>query len=247
MIGLSCVQIQSANLSLSQKQKFLLKQMCRLSLTLKDPSCGIKPEKGLEGMLTADEILKEEQSVGVLIGGLSEKVWNQRRKQEELYQHKDVDVLVLDKEFDVSDFEGGIDWWLPKEGRLDVVYLGGNAEIPKKWWTNANNTVLAFGINQNYELKPGLYIPDRADVLRIKTAEAEAFLNSGDGVDEDVSYAFRRSLERKIKTKLPKFIREKFKDQILSLDYGEYPLYCAVEIDTYFDQRILSAINSYGN
>ena len=85
-----------------------LKQLLRLEQQLKHPEYP-NMVKGLKGMQTAHDILQGREASGILIGGLSEAVWNQRRKEEKLYQHKDVDVLVLD-DVSVENFEGGIDW-----------------------------------------------------------------------------------------------------------------------------------------
>ena len=86
-LGLGLRQTLEQKIYLNVQQKLALKQL--LLLELKHPEY---PDvvKGLEGMKIADKVLKEKEVAGVLIGGLAEAVWNQRRKVEDLYQHKDV-------------------------------------------------------------------------------------------------------------------------------------------------------------
>ncbi len=103
----------------SVAQKLGLKQLLLLESKLKHPGYIPSPVKGLEGMQTAHQILQEREAAGVLIGGLAEAVWNQRRKEEDLYKHKDVDVLVLD-DIDINKFYGGVDWWLPEQGKITI-------------------------------------------------------------------------------------------------------------------------------
>ena len=101
------------------KQRSTLKQLINLKQSLTDP---IIPNtaRGLEGMLSAHKILQSKKCAGVLIGGLSEAIWNQRRTKEQLSLHKDVDVLVLGDFNYESCFEGGIDWWNPNEERIKI-------------------------------------------------------------------------------------------------------------------------------
>src|SRR3989344_2154018 len=87
---------------LSQSQKFALKQLLELRLELRHPDLP-SVIRGLEGIRVAHQILQKRDSIGILIGGLSEAVWNQRRKPEDLEKHKDVDVAVLDKNFKLEE------------------------------------------------------------------------------------------------------------------------------------------------
>src|SRR3989338_7233339 len=95
---------QRCSLTLEQRQAL----QCMLSLrqTLKDPEF---PDsvKGLYGLQEAHTILKDNNSRGILIGGLSEAIWNRNVTTSELSAHKDVDVAVLDDYFQPEDFEGG--------------------------------------------------------------------------------------------------------------------------------------------
>ena len=211
---------------LSQAQKVGLKQLLAQRQNLRHPEYP-GAVKGLEGMQAAHQILQEKEASGVLIGGLAEAVWNQRRKPEDLYTHKDVDVAVLDDHFKIyNDFEGGIDWWMPQDGRISVNYESGKVEgIYQRWYQNANNAVLSFGLTKNADLDPGLYIPGSRWVVDMREAEAEANVDHGRAdaeFDEEVFIAFRQKIREKVKTRLPRFIRETFAGYILSEHYQDY-------------------------
>jgi len=110
-LGLSLSQRCTLGHRLKHSQKLGLKLL--LEQKLNHPEYP-NMQKGLQGMQIADKILKERNARGVLIGGLSEAIWNQKRKLDELIAHKDVDVAVLDNHFELNKpFENGIDWWLP--------------------------------------------------------------------------------------------------------------------------------------
>ncbi len=83
---------------LSTEQKLLLKQVLAQRLELRHPEIP-DAARGIEGMLAADALLKERNASGLLIGGLADAIWNQRRTEEELKAHKDTDVLVFDSSF----------------------------------------------------------------------------------------------------------------------------------------------------
>tara|TARA_Y100000031_G_C8164741_1_gene358742 strand:+ start:216 stop:1004 length:789 start_codon:yes stop_codon:yes gene_type:complete len=206
---------------LSHAQKLGLKQLLKLELKLKHPEYP-NAVKGLEGMQIAHQILQEREASGVLIGGLSEAVWNQRRKEEDLYKHKDVDVLVLD-DAEVDKFEGGVDWWLPERGKITLKSDYGSVEgVDKQWYVNGNGVVLSFGAQKHDQLPPGLYIPDSEWVIDMREAEAEAHIDYGRvdvEFDGDVFEKFRAHIEKRVKTRLPKFIREAFQGYVLSPHY----------------------------
>ena len=203
-------------------QKLALKQLLLLELKLKHPEYP-NAAKGLEGMQTAHEILQEKEASGVLIGGLSEAVWNKRRKEEDLYKHKDVDVMVLD-DIDVDKFEGGVDWWLPEQGKITIKSDNGISirGFDKQWYANGNGAVLSFGAKKQNQLAPGLYIPDSEWVISMREAEAEANIDY-DRVDvefdEDVFEKFRSHIAKRVKTRLAKFVAEAFKGYVLSPHY----------------------------
>ena len=112
---------------LSHAQKLGLKQLLLLEQKLKHPEYP-NAARGLCGMQIAHQILQEREAPGVLIGGLSEAVWSQRRKEEDLYKHKDVDVMVLD-DVDIGKFEGGVDWWLPERGKITLKSSYGSGSV----------------------------------------------------------------------------------------------------------------------
>lgn len=115
-LSASLVQTQTKSHRLSTDMRHALK----LVQLLKSPTFP-NALRGLEGFKSADEILKERGGVGVLIGGCLSSVWRSRGWKK-LNEHKDVDVLVLeDYEFELeSDFEGGVDWWLPNRDRIVI-------------------------------------------------------------------------------------------------------------------------------
>ncbi|MAH03783.1 hypothetical protein CMI39_03290 [Candidatus Pacearchaeota archaeon] len=210
-------------IKLDTKQKLGLKNLLLLEQKLKHPEYP-NMKKGIDGLNTAHKILKKYQSPGILIGGLAEGVWNQRRKINELYKHKDVDVLVLDKNLKLSEkFEGGIDWWLPKEEKITIRSDSGNKEdISQQWWKNGNGVILSFGVKEDYKLSPGLYIPSSKWIVNMREAEAESNINYG-GINVEIDYEifekFKAHIEKRVKTRLPRFIKDKFKGHILSSHY----------------------------
>ncbi|MDA0375902.1 MAG: hypothetical protein O3A80_01145 [bacterium] len=236
-------------LELSQEQKLGLKHLLLLEQKLRHPDIP-NASKGLEGMQIAHEILRTREAVGILIGGLAEAVWSQRRKPEDLAKHKDVDVAVLDDTFELKEkFEGGIDWWMSKSGKITIGSDASSIEgVQKQWHENGNGVVLSFGINKGSELRPGLYIPDSEWVVDMREYEADANVDYGRisaEFDEDVFEKFREQVRRRVKTRLPKFIREAFKDYILSGDYeSDGEKIDAVNLDR-FDLETIRGINGF--
>jgi len=153
MLGLSQTLCIRQKLSHAQKQE--LKQLTLSQSQLRHLDIPYAAT-GIEGMLTAHDILKEKGDVGVLIGGLSEHIWSQRTKPEDLKKHKDVDVLVLSPANDYNLFEGGIDWWLPRSERLKIPTLSGYLEGTQNWWENGYDTVMSFGVSEYRPHEPGL-------------------------------------------------------------------------------------------
>ncbi len=204
---------------LNYTQRLGLKQLFLLQQRLKRPEHP-NAVKGLEGMHVAHQILQNRKSTGVLIGGLSEAVWNQRRKEDELYAHKDVDVMVLDEYFDAEKFEGGIDWWIPQRGKITLKSDYGRIEdVERQWYENGNGVVLSFGAEKYGSLLPGLYIPDSEWVTDMREYEVRANLNYGIELGAPVFEKFRNHIRKRVKTRLPKFICEAFKGYILSPYY----------------------------
>lgn len=187
-----------------QETKITAGQIYALLQTLKDPEFP-QAAKGLDGMLAADRLLREGDATGVLIGGLSEAVWNKRRTAAELAQHKDVDVLVLDHYFRIEEsFEGGVDWWLPEASRYG-------------WrWSNGNDCTLLFGVKKKQELPSGLYILSPQSVLKMREYEARSAVS---GVDDETHGRLLKQLGRNLKTRVPTFIEKAFEGKILDQNY----------------------------
>jgi len=221
---------------LSLDQKLVLKKLLGMRQHLKEPSFP-NAAKGLEGMLTAHAMLKDRNSYGVLIGGLAEEVWSQKRKEEDLYKHKDVDVMVINSDFSLSeDFEGGVDWWLPYTERMTTGNVFSRVEADRSSWSNGCNVTLNFGIKQkfmdeysqnpelieeHYGLNPGLYILRPEEIVNLRLCEALSNIDYRVNVeiDDEVIEAFEENVGKTMKTRIPKFIREPFEGYILSNPY----------------------------
>ncbi len=221
---------------LNHDQKLALKQLFELSQSLRREG---PPEavRGIEGLKAADNILKARNIEGILIGGLSEAVWNKRNSGKDFDSHKDVDVLVRDlKGNAIGDFEGGIDWWLPRDAQLDIRYEMSTLEGKKvRFWENANNIKLAFGINDRDvdSVNPGLYIPPYDFVRDMRRAEALAVADTARvGIDYDVEESFVQKLNKRIKEEKSPTIKREFNQMYLRL---------AIEV---FDHETFVAINS---
>lgn len=243
---LSLVPRLEQRVRLNLNQKLGLKHLLLLEQKLRHPDIP-NVLKGLEGMKVAHQILQTRGAVGVLIGGLSEAVWDQRRKPEDLLTHKDVDVAVLDDDFELTEkFEGGIDWWMPKTGKVRMVSDISIVEgVEKKWYENGNGLVLSFGINKNFELKPGLYIPDPYWIEDMRVFEVDARVDYGRisvEIDEDVFQRFRMEIRKRVKSCLPRFIREEFEGYILTSWEG----WGGVEL-VEFDLETIAEINRIRN
>ena len=206
---------------LTFKQKLKLRDLLKLEQTL------IHPEypnmvKGLEGMQIADEFLKERSCSGLLIGGLASAVWNQRRTEQDLKSHKDVDVLVLDKSFNAEPFEKGIDWWMPREGLLEINFRHTNEERYFCWYKNFAGAVLGYNVQQDRNLEPGLYIPNQDFIANSHELEISSRIDYERvdvEIEEEVLDYFNKKIRGKLGKKIPKFVSEKFGNQILSKDY----------------------------
>jgi len=228
--SMGCYTSQHMKQTLSHAHKLQLKQLLELKQTLLEPEY---PQacKGLEGMLIAHNLLQQTQAVGLLIGGLSEAIWNQRCKVDDLKnKHKDVDVMVLpykdthnqlDDDIPISRFAGGVDWWLPHEERL-TIYISDSSQrdANQRYWKNGNNAILAFGISQQYNLAPGLYIPNRDWIVRMRTAEILALVDTQRiEIEQEAFDAYTKKIESQLKTRVPSFIRTLFEKNILSYTY----------------------------
>ncbi len=217
-MGLELGLYQKLEEQLSQGQKLGLKMLLKLKLSHPDIPLATK---GLEGILRAHDLLKERESVGVLIGSLAGDIWSQRRKPEDLEKHKDVDVLVLSDNFELEkNFEGGIDWWMPYEKRITIKGNLMSQDLNKKYWANGNGAILHFGSYEPRNFAPGLYIlnPDKVAEMRLKAALASVETKF---LDSDIEQKFLDREYKKMGFRLPKFMAENFKDYIMSSDYTQ--------------------------
>ena len=248
-LSLGCYQSYEQRHYLSCEQRSGLKHLLLLEQKLRHPEYP-NSVKGLEGMQVAHQILQERGASGILIGGLAEAVWNQRRKPEDLYKHKDVDVAVLDDSSGLGEkFEGGVDWWVPQSGRITISSSISSLEgLQKRWYENANGVVLSFGLNRRYNLEPGLYIPDSEWVVDMREYEARA--NVDDRMvkvefDENVFEKFKEKIRERVKTRLPKFVLGAFRGHVLSPRYEKnYSKMSAVDLES-FDYETISAIRGF--
>jgi len=202
---------------LSPRQKLILAQLLK-TLCQNHPLIP-KATRGMKGLLVADKILKKQNCSGILIGGLSEKIYNQRRKKSELNKHKDVDVLVIDEHFALEEeFEAGIDWWLPHEERVIIANDYRKVEASVHHWVNGYGIILKFGLflRHGCEIKKGLNIMPDYNIIQMRLAEAFASIDSDSIIIEGcIEDAFEKKMRKTIKTRLPKFIKDKFASQII--------------------------------
>lgn len=253
MTGMSMGMVMSCSQRLerefSHEQRLGLHQLFLLEQKLRHPEYS-GAVRGLEGMKAAHEILQERGASGVLIGGLAEAVWNRRRKQEDLSTHKDVDVAVLDDDFELSEvFEGGVDWWTPQYGTITIQYETSKAEgVQKTWYENGKGVVLSFGITRENYLEPGLYIPDCEWLVDMRKFEAKANVDTNRvdvKFDDPVFNKFGDRVRKRLGKSIPKFIRDAFEGYILSERYEQG----GVKADSLslkeFDSPTVVGINMY--
>lgn len=242
---------QQQKLELSLKQELCLKKMLSLRQVLKHPEIP-NATKGLEGMKVADDILKSRNSIGVLIGGISEMVWNKHRKKEDLLERKDVDVMVMNDDFILSkDFEGGIDWWQPANGDISVSdEFGDLSTVHQNWWRNGNGIVLYFGVTMKQPLNPGLHIPGSDWVIDMREAERVARFSLEEAmldISSKVRGKFRKSLRKEIERRLPFFIKNEFAGQILDRYYeSDTEKTTVVEINSMNRPEVIGVERFYG-
>ena len=143
-MSMCCSQSQVQELSF--EQKFGLEQLLAVRKRLKHSSYK-KAVKGFEGMKVADEYLKRNDASGVLIGGLSEAIWDRNRSDEYLtYHHKDVDVAVIKGDSELfRGFDEGVDWWVLQNGKVDISsYYTEGFGVEKEWDENGNGVIPTF-------------------------------------------------------------------------------------------------------
>ncbi len=212
-MGFGLYHRQRMELGLEQRQA--LSHLLELSQKLRHEGF---PEaiKGIEGLQAADEILKNRDLRGILIGGLSEDVCHPRKTNKDFEAHKDVDVLIPDMgDAEIGPLEGGIDWWLPVDAKLTVRYEASTVEGGLRYWQNNFGIRLAFGVDAPlaHTLPAGLYIPSGEFVRSMRTAEAMAQLDSRIAVDGDVEEVFAEKLEKRIKDDIAPSIKKRFGEQ----------------------------------
>lgn len=226
-LRLGCVMEQRQMITLKQvhqlalglEQKLALKCVLELRQELHTPE---PPEaiRGVEGMLAAHELLQKRESVGLLVGGLSEEVWNYQTTEAAMAAHKDVDVLVITPFFELhKKFEQGIDWWLPISERITIKRTDGTSELEKKWWQNGYGVALNYGVNIHTSLKPGLYFPSPDFVLDMRFAEMESYRDDAriaSEEDGEQSSLLRERLAKKLKIngRVPPFLETLFEGYI---------------------------------
>lgn len=185
-------------------------------------------------MHVADDILKKNNARGILVGGLATAVWNKKRTDEELTQHKDVDVYVLDETFVPESFEGGVDWWTQNTQHIVSTNTSGIGYIQgyQTWGENGNGVVLTYAFQPNvyYEnygnlSKPGLYILDSEYYINLKLEEAAAHTDIG-ALDNEIIESYKRKVGREVKKMIMPVIAKDFEGKIISERHwrGEYSI-----------------------
>lgn len=195
-------------------------------LALRQELHSTKPQnalRGIEGLEFADAELKKQVATAVLIGGMAEAVWHPNYTDKDLRRSKDVDVFVLSKDF-VPDEESArkIDFWLPTNDVITVADRGATRGKLQTWWSNENQVVLGFGVNQLLTLKPGLYIPAPDWIADMRLTEALARVDTQKGVlctSLEVPDLFKERILRTMKAGLPNCIAKPFSGQVLHSKY----------------------------
>ena len=100
-------------LRLVQRHELRLSQRLEQRIELRAPT---PPDavSGIEGLMVADQVLKEQSAIGMLVGGLAKELWRGVTNDEKLSEHKDVDVLVLSQDCasHPEQWASGVDWWV---------------------------------------------------------------------------------------------------------------------------------------
>ena len=228
--------------------------MLSLRLELHSPP-PLEATRGLDGMGKANTLLTKRGLTGVLIGGVAKDIWK-TRNADALARHKDVDVLVLKpgkNDVPIKKFEAGIDWWLPKQERLEVSSLGTQMEGDVGWWENGNQVALGFGISNETQptLRAGLYIPTPQWLIEMVYAETLARVDQTKvELSEEVEEKFRQKINKEINpnkytatgvVSLPVFVPYGFQLGVEKLP----PEKCKDVPLSSLDLRTLVAINSF--
>lgn len=194
-----------------QELKLELRQLLKLELQLRSPEFP-EAKKGIAGLQLADDMLKDQGAIGILIGGLAYEIWKQTRTEKDLNSHKDVDVLVLSKDFKISKpFDGGIDWWMPHrefDGRMRSYGI-----TFQDIWKNGSGARLRFVPRFFSHVSPGLYVLPPEKFVEMKRVEIESVAQVS--VDDDTFTAFERIQEKHMGKQLMPAVRRLFGDKVL--------------------------------
>jgi hypothetical protein len=242
--GLGCGLRVRPRVKPSYEHRLQFKQLLKLQLELRHPEFP-QAIRGLDGMIAADDLLRERDASGLLIGGLSEAVWNARRTPEQLAEHKDVDVLVFDTDFKLHErFEKGIDWWLPEDRKVTVQGDYSRYEMTVRPYTNGNGVMLHYSVNKRYSVEPGLYIPSPPWVKEMRLAETLASVAASVSIEDEAIDLLEKKIESKMATKVPGYIARRFPGQILK--YDDYAAHWQSEYTAEimeFELRVIAALN----
>lgn len=190
-------------------------------------------------MLKADDMLKKNGAAGVLIGSLAEKIWSQKSRHEDLKKCKDVDVALLDYNFQPENFEGGIDWWVLYNGNPLLDYDENTEKAKgKNWQKNGFGIILPYLVDTLNRFEPGLYIPSREFLIDMRGEETP-------DCDTEVKEAFRKKMDERIKKRIPKYVRKEFQDQIFGEPYIDNPYLKHVFHVNRHEDDVLEAIHNY--
>ena len=130
--------------------------------------------------------------------------------------------MVLDDHFKLEKpFEGGIDWWLPKEEKITTRSDLSEVQKTQRWYKNGYNVPLSYGLSMrlganagkigatDVKAKSGLNIFSPELITEMKLAEAKANTNFENvGIEDGVVEAFERKIRKRMGTRLARFIEE---------------------------------------
>lgn len=158
---------------------------------LRRPEYDSLPEalRGLEGIQKANEVLRENGAVGVLIGGVLRTLGSDEITEQTLLR-KDTDVLILNPDTwsPKNKWQDNIDWFRQFSGGVPAIAGAGRFAHGDKVAMKHVNFAYTIGVDQQYlsdKVEPGLYVPGMQTRINIWKAEMAKLIAETFFTDED--------------------------------------------------------------
>lgn len=181
--------------------------------------------RGGEGIQKADDILRERQARGILIGPNAVRVWNYNRTPESVAPDP-LEVMVLDHPRTATEafsptmtWPGGIAWFFPVHTRdlpnspaYHFTFFGGPGITTVFYGAKLHNP------QQSPLKEKGLYLvgPDFVHKALFNQAVRGLRLHlNDDRFGERLASGFKRELDKKFGTRVPSFIEDALRGRIL--------------------------------